>query len=137
MDGVAVEVTVILARAKSSILFWNKEERSSLWGFGRYNVPSFQVFINESLASFLFSRIKRVDLHNLGDKGIFEFNGVIEGSMRRENIICLFREDISEISAKVRDWDFLWFLSLGKLHQDSDFVDLFFRSSCQKAILTK
>ena len=97
-----------------------------MWGFGRYNASSFQVFVNESLTSFLFSRIKRVDLHNLGDKGIFEFNGVIEGSMRRENIIHLFREDIGEISAKVGDWDFLWFLRLSELHQDGDFFDLLF-----------
>ena len=86
----AVEVTIILVRAESSILFQNEEEQSSLWGFRRYNVPSLQVFIDESLASFLFGRIKRVDLRNLRDKGIFEFNGVIEGSMRRKNIICYF-----------------------------------------------
>ena len=126
MDGVAVEVMIILTRVESSIFFWNEEEQSSLWGFGRYNASSFQVFVNESLTSFLFSRIKRVDLHNLGDKGIFEFNGVIEGSMRRENIIHLFREDIGEISAKVGDWDFLWFLHLSELHRDGDFFDLLF-----------
>ena len=101
MDGVAVEVLMILARTESSILFQDKEEQSSLWGFGRYNVSSFQMFINEGLASFPFGRIKRVDLRNLGDKGIFEFSGVIKGSMRGKNIISLFREDISEISAKL------------------------------------
>ena len=90
MDGVAVEVSIILARTESSILFRDKEEQSSLWGFGRYNVSSFQMFINEGLASFPFSRIKRVDLRNLGDKGIFEFNGVIKGLMRGRNIISLF-----------------------------------------------
>ena len=79
-------------------------------------MSSLKMFIDESFASFLFGRIKRVDLRNLGDKGILEFNGVIEGSMRRENVIGFFREDISDISAKVWDWDFLWFLSLSKLH---------------------
>ena len=73
------------------------------------------MFIDESLASFLFGRVKRVDLHNLWDKGILELNGVIEGSMRGKNIIGLFREDIGEMNAKVWDWDFPWFLSLGKL----------------------
>ena len=29
MDGVAVEVSIILARTESSILFWDKEEQSS------------------------------------------------------------------------------------------------------------
>ena len=79
-------------------------------------MSSFQMFTNEGLASFPFGRIKRVDLRNLGDKGIFEFNGVIKGSMRGKNVISLFQEDISEIRAKVRDRDFLWFLSLSKLH---------------------
>ena len=71
---------------ESSILLWNEEEWSSLWRFGGYNMSSLQVFIDESFASFLFSRIKRVGFHNLGDKGILEFNGVIKGSMRRENV---------------------------------------------------
>ena len=84
------------------------------------------MFINESLASFLFSRVKRIDFRNLRGEGILEFNGVIKGSMRGKNVIGLFQEDIGKISAKVWDWDFPWFLSLGKLHQDGDFVDLFF-----------
>ena len=116
MDGVAVKVTIILTRAECSILFLNKEEWGGLWGFGGYNASGFKMFINESLASFLFSWVKRVDLRNLGDKGILEFNGVIKGLMRGENIIGLFQEDTSKISAKVWDWDFPWFLSLGELH---------------------
>ena len=48
------------------------------------------MFVDEGLTSFLFGRIKRVDLGNLGDKGILEFNGMVKGSMRRENVICLF-----------------------------------------------
>ena len=58
------------------------------------------MFINESFAGFLFSRVKRVDFGNLGDKGVLEFNGVIKGSMRGKKVISPFREDISEISAK-------------------------------------
>ena len=133
----AVEVTIILTRMESSILFRNEEEWSSLWGFGRYNASGLQVFIDESLASFLFCRVKRVDLSNLRDEGVLEFNGVVERSMRRENIISLFREDVGEVSTKVWDRDFLGFLSLSELCQDGDFVDLFFQSSCQKVILTK
>ena len=37
------------------------------------------MFIDEGLASFPFDRIKRVDLGNFGDEGVFEFNGMIEG----------------------------------------------------------
>ena len=85
-----------------------------------------KMFFDESLARFLFGRIKGIDFSNLWDKGILEFNGVIEGSMRGKNVIGLFREDIGEIGAEVWDWDFLWCLSLHKLCQDGDFVDLFF-----------
>ena len=86
----AVKVVIVLTRAECSILFRNKEEWGSLWGFGGYNVSGLKMFIDESLASFLFSRVKRIDLRDLGDKGILEFIGVIKGSMRGENVIGLF-----------------------------------------------
>ena len=73
------------------------------------------MFFDESLAGFLLGRVKGVDFCDLWDKGILEFDGVVEGSMRRKNIIGLLREDIGKISAKVWDWDFLWFLGLSKL----------------------
>ena len=73
------------------------------------------MFFDESLAGFLFGRVKGVDFCNLWDKGILEFDGMIEGSMRRKNIIGLFGEDIGEIGLKVWDWNFLWFLSLSEL----------------------
>ena len=95
------------------------------------------MFINESLASLFFSRIKRIDLGNLGSEGVFEFNGVIKRSMGRENIVSLFREDISEVGAKVSDWDFLGFIILGQLGRDCDLIDLFCRSPYPKVILTK
>ena len=57
MDGVAVKVAIILTRTEDSILFWDEEEWGSLWRLGRYNVSSFQVFIDESLTSLLFGRV--------------------------------------------------------------------------------
>ena len=137
MDGVAVKVAIILTRAESSILLWDEEEWGSLWGLGRYNSSGFQVFIDESFVSLLFSRVKRVDLGNLGNEGVLEFDGVIKRPMRGKNVVSLLREDISEVGAKVRDWDFLGFVSLGQLGQDCDLIDLFHRFSCLKAILTK
>ena len=140
MDGVAVKVAIILTRTESSILLWDEEEWGSLWGLGRYNSSGFQLFIDESFASFaslLFSRVKRVDLGNLGNEGVLEFDGVIKRPMRGKNVVSLLREDFSEVGAKVRDWDFLEFVSLGQLGQDCDLIDLFHISSCLKAILTK
>ena len=86
----AIKVAIILTRTECSILFQNEEEWGGLWGFGGYNVSSLKIFIDESLASFLFGRVKRIDLRDLGDKGILEFNGVINGLMRGKNIIGLF-----------------------------------------------
>ena len=48
------------------------------------------MFIDEGLASFSFNRVKRVNLGNLGDEGVLELNGVIEGLMRGEDVIGLF-----------------------------------------------
>ena len=90
MDSMAVKVAIVLTQTECSILLWDEEEWGSLWGFGRYNASSFEMFIDESLAGFLFGRVKRINLCDLGDKGVLEFNGVIEGSMRGKNIIGLF-----------------------------------------------
>ena len=90
MDGVAVKIAIILTRTECPILFQNEEEWGGLWGFGGYNASGLKMFIDESLARFLFGRVKGVDFRNLWDKGILEFNGVIKGSMRGENVIGLF-----------------------------------------------
>ena len=90
VDGMAVKVAIILTRMKCSILFRNEEEWGSLWGFGGYNASGLQMFFDESFAGFLFGRVKGVDFRNLWDKGIFELNSVIKGSMRKENVIGLF-----------------------------------------------
>ena len=53
-------------------------------------MSSLKMFIDESFASFLFGGVKRIDFRNVWDKGIFELNGVTEGSMRGKNVIGLF-----------------------------------------------
>ena len=42
------------------------------------------MFIDEGLAGFFFCWVEQVHLSDLGDEGVLEFNGVIEGSMRGE-----------------------------------------------------
>ena len=100
MNSVAIKVVIILTRTECSILFWNEEEWGGLWGFGGYNASGLKMFFDESLAGFLFGRVEGVDFCNFWDKGILEFDGVIKGLMRGKNIIGLFQEDISKISAK-------------------------------------
>ena len=96
MNGVAVKVSIILAGAECSIFFQNEEEWGSLWGFGGYYMSGLKMFIDEGFTSFLFGRIKRIDFHNLWDKGILEFDGVIKGLMRGENVIGLSKKMSAE-----------------------------------------
>ena len=83
------------------------------------------MFIDESITSFFFGRVERIDLGNLQNKRVLEFDGMIKGSMRRKNVASLLREDISKVSAEVGDRNFFGLVSLGKLCQDCDLVDLF------------
>ena len=48
------------------------------------------MFIDEGFTSFPFSRVKRIDFGNLGDKRVLEFNGMVKGTMRGKSVICLF-----------------------------------------------
>ena len=83
------------------------------------------MFINESSTSLFLCGVERVDLGDLRDKGILEFDGMIEGLMRGMNVVSLLKEDIYEVSTEIRDMDLLGFVSLGELCQDCDLVDLF------------
>ena len=95
------------------------------------------MFIDEGLAGVLLCRVERVYFSNLRNEGVLEFDGMIERAMQRKDVIGLFREDIGEGYTEVRDRDVLRFISLSELGRDSDFVDMFVRSSCPKAILTE
>ena len=81
--------------------------------------------IDESSAGSFLSGVERVNLSNLGDEGVFELNSVIKGSMRGKNIVGFLREDIGVVSTEIWDRDFFRFVSLGKLCQEGDLVDLF------------
>ena len=56
----------------------------------------FQVFINECPAGFLFCQVEWVIFSNFGDEGVLEFDGMVERVMWREDVVGLFREDISK-----------------------------------------
>ena len=54
------------------------------------------MFIDESSTSLFLSRVKRIYLRDLWDEGVLEFDGMVERVMWREDIIGLFREDVSK-----------------------------------------
>ena len=83
------------------------------------------MFINKCFTSIFFSWVKGIDFSNLWDKGVLQFNGMVKGSVRRKNIVGLFREDVCEVLAELQDRDFFGFVSLGKLSGDHDLIDLF------------
>ena len=90
VNGMAVQVAVVLAGSKGSVFFGNKEEQGSPRGFRRNNSSHFQVFINKCLASISFGRIEGVNFGDFGDEGVFEVNSMVEGSMRGRGVIGFF-----------------------------------------------
>ena len=65
MGDVFIQVSVVLTGAEFSILFFDKEEKGGLWGVGRMNLSSGQVFFEEVLGGFLFIGRKWIDFVDL------------------------------------------------------------------------
>ena len=137
MDGVGIQVTIILARAKSSVFLWDKEEWGSLRGFGRDNITSFEMFLNKGFACIFFSRIEQVDFGNLRNEGILEVDGMVKGSVRGKLFIGLFRKYIGKVGAEFRDGYFFRFLYMGNFCRYGEFVQLFICKSVQRRVLMK
>ena len=55
-----------------------------------------QVFVDEGSASFLFCWVERVYFSNFRNKGVFEFDGMIERAMWGKGIVGSFGEDIGK-----------------------------------------
>ena len=96
VNSVGVEIPIILTRSQGSVLLGYKEKRRGLWGFRGYNASCFQVFIDECPAGVLFCRVERVYFSNFRNKGVLEFDGMVERAMWRKYVVGLFRKDISK-----------------------------------------
>ena len=88
-------------------------------------MTGFKVFFNKGFTSILLSRVKWIDFSNVGNKGVFEVDGVVEGTMGRKLFISLLREYISEISTKLRNGNFFCLFSLSHFGRDGKFVQVF------------
>ena len=73
------------------------------------------MFIDESLTGVLLCQVEQVYLSNLRNKGVLEFDGMIERAMWRKDVVGLFQEDIGEGCTEVRDRDVLRLISLSEL----------------------
>ena len=69
MDGMNVQVLVILTGLKASILFFDEEEGRSLERFGWANLPGVEILTNELVCSFLFLDREGVEFSYFWDEG--------------------------------------------------------------------
>ena len=92
-------------------------------------MASLEMFFDKSFASIFLSRVEWVDLDNLGNEGIFEVNGMIEGLMGRELLVSFLGKYIGKVNTEVRDGYFLGFLGLSDFCGDGEFVQMFVHRS--------
>ena len=79
-----IEVSIILARAKSSILFLNEEEGGGLGQLGFSDFARFEMLINELFTSVHLFWVQRIGLGYFREEGILEVDGMVKQSLRRE-----------------------------------------------------
>ena len=84
-----VEVPVILAWAKSSVLLFDEEEGSGLRGVRGTDFCSVKIFVKEGFGSEMFIGGERVEFPYFGGERIGEVDFVVIGS-RRGNMVCSF-----------------------------------------------
>ena len=119
-----IEVLIVLAWVKSSVLLLNEEEWRGLWRLGFTDFSGPEMFVNELLASIHLFRVWQVGLGYLGNKSILEFYGMIERLLRRKFPCFGFIKylGIPRILGRKFLFDFLY--SLGKGSRQSEFLDV-------------
>ena len=98
MNGVFIEVSVILAGVKVSVLLFDKEEGESLGRVGRADFARSEIFIKEAFCGFLFIGREGIDFPNLRDKGFIKVYFVVIRSGWRYMVSGFFGEDRGEFS---------------------------------------
>ena len=96
-DGMGVQVPIVLTGMKRTIFRCYKEKGGGLWGFGRDNLSSLKVFIDEGLACFLFLWVEGVHLSDLRNERGLKVNGVVVQSVGRENIVSFLGKHVFEV----------------------------------------
>ena len=83
LDGMRIDVTVILARVERSILLWHKEKGGRLRGLRREDLSFFEILIDERLQRFHFLQIEQIVLRSSWNKRVVEFDGMVKRAMGR------------------------------------------------------
>ena len=76
-DGMGVQILIILARMEQNVSHCDKEEGSSLRGFGRNDSSGLQIFVDESFTCFPFLQVKRIHLCDLWNERGLKINGMV------------------------------------------------------------
>jgi len=105
-----VEVSVILAGAKSSVLFLDEEERGGSGGIGGADLSGTKVFVEKFFGGETFVGGEGVKFSNFRGKGVGEVDFVVVGSSGGNMVCCFFGEHRGELGI-FGGKDGLWFCS--------------------------
>ena len=86
-DGVGVQVAVVLAWVKGSILLWYKEEGGGLGELQGHDPSYLKVFFNKGFTCLHLSRVERIDFGNFWGEVWMKFNGMVIRAMRGELVM--------------------------------------------------
>jgi len=92
-----IEVPVILAWAKSSVLLFDEEEGSGLRRVRGTDLSSMKVFVKEGFGGKAFVGGERVEFSNLRGERVGEVDFVVIGSRRGDMVCSFFSEDRREL----------------------------------------
>jgi len=95
LDGMRVDIMVVLTGMECSILLWDKKG-GHLRGLQWEELTLFEVFINEHFQGLHFLGVERIVLHLMWNKKVIELDGMIKGLVGRKGNFGLL-EHICEI----------------------------------------
>ena len=125
LDGVFIEVTIVLARSESAVLFLDKEEWRCLGRLRWADLSRAKVFINEVVGGLPFFYRERVEFADLWDKRFVKVNGMVIGASGGNMVCGLLGKDLGILS--IFCWEgFLGFLGFGlhgKIRRHGELVD--------------
>ena len=98
MNGVFIEVLVVLAGVEVSILLFNKEKGEGLGRVGRVDFARFEIFVKEVFCGFPFIGREEVDFPNLRHEGFIKVYFMIIRLGWRYVVSGFFKEDKGEFS---------------------------------------
>ena len=98
MNGVFIEVLVVLAGMEVSILLFNKEEGGGLGRVGRVDFARFEIFVKDVFCGFPFIGREGVDFPNPKHEGFIKVYFMVIGLEWRYVVSGFFGEDKGEFS---------------------------------------